>query len=96
MAMTSLTSPFTAESGRDCAVPFRYVNVFNNLTLFENVCHPRSVRGEKVPQPVATVARDKYVQAEVETILDRVGLLSQSHVAAQALSHGDQRSSRWR
>ncbi|MGO9567580.1 MAG: ABC transporter ATP-binding protein [Desulfomonilaceae bacterium] len=70
---------------------FQVVNVFSNLTLFENVAIPvLSVKG-KARSLLRLVVSDKDVQREVEKILDRVGLLSQSHVVAQALSHGDQR-----
>jgi ABC-type branched-subunit amino acid transport system ATPase component len=70
---------------------FQVVNVFSNLTLFENVAIPVLSVKRKARSLLRLVSSDKDVKGEVEKILDRVGLLSQSHVTAQALSHGDQR-----
>jgi ABC-type branched-subunit amino acid transport system ATPase component len=70
---------------------FQVVNVFNNLTLFENVAIPVLAVNRKARSMLRPVTGYKEVQGEVEKILDRVGLLDQSHVTAQALSHGDQR-----
>jgi branched-chain amino acid transport system ATP-binding protein len=70
---------------------FQVVNVFSNLTLFENVAIPVLSVKRKARSLFRLISSDKDVQEEVERILDRVGLLSQSHVVAQALSHGDQR-----
>jgi branched-chain amino acid transport system ATP-binding protein len=70
---------------------FQVVNVFSNLTLFENVAIPILSVKRKARSLLRLISNDKDVQAEVEKILDRVGLLSQSRVVAQALSHGDQR-----
>ena len=70
---------------------FQVVNVFSNLTLFENVAIPVLSVKKKARSMLRPVTGYKEVQGEVEKILDRVGLLDQSHVVAQALSHGDQR-----
>lgn len=70
---------------------FQVVNVFTNLTLFENVAIPVFVVERRSSRLLAAVTNDRAVGEEVEKILDRVGLLSQAHVAASALSHGDQR-----
>jgi len=70
---------------------FQVVNVFTNLTLFENVAIPVFVVERRASRLLAAVTNDSAVGEEVEKILDRVGLLSQAHVAASALSHGDQR-----
>jgi branched-chain amino acid transport system ATP-binding protein len=70
---------------------FQVVNVFGNLTLFENVAIPVLSVKKKARSMLRPVMGYKEVQGEVEKILDRVGLLDQSHVVAQALSHGDQR-----
>jgi branched-chain amino acid transport system ATP-binding protein len=67
------------------------VNVFSNLTLFENVAIPVLSVKKKARSMLRPVTGYKEVRDEVEKILDRVGLLDQSHVVAQALSHGDQR-----
>jgi ABC-type branched-subunit amino acid transport system ATPase component len=70
---------------------FQVVNVFSNLTLFENVAIPVLSVKRKARSMLRPVTGYKEVQVEVEKILERVGLLDQSHVAALALSHGDQR-----
>lgn len=70
---------------------FQVVNVFSNLTLFENVAIPVFVVERRASRLLSAVTNDKAVGEEVEKVLDRVGLLSQAHVAASALSHGDQR-----
>ena len=70
---------------------FQVVNVFTNLTLFENVAIPVLSVKKKARSMLRPVTGYKEVQGEVEKVLERVGLLDQSHVVAQALSHGDQR-----
>lgn len=70
---------------------FQVVNVFSNLTLFENVAIPVLSVKRKARSMLRPVTGYKEVQGEVERVLERVGLLDQSHVVAQALSHGDQR-----
>jgi branched-chain amino acid transport system ATP-binding protein len=70
---------------------FQVVNVFSNLTLFENVAIPvLAVRG-RAHRVLKPVTAHKEVQADVEKVLDRVGLADQAHMPARALSHGDQR-----
>jgi len=70
---------------------FQVVNVFPNLTVFENIQIPvLAVRGHarRVFRPVAG---ESGIEREVGGILERVGLLAQRHTPASALSHGDQR-----
>lgn len=70
---------------------FQVVNVFTNLTLFENVAIPALAVKRRAHSMLRQVTKDHEIHEEVEKVLDRVGLLSQAHVAAAALSHGDQR-----
>jgi branched-chain amino acid transport system ATP-binding protein len=70
---------------------FQVVNVFTNLTLFENVAIPVLAVKRRATSMLKRVTRDKDVQADVDQVLDRVGLVSQAHMMAAALSHGDQR-----
>lgn len=70
---------------------FQVVNVFANLTLFENVAIPALAAKKRAHSMLARITSDKEVQADVERVLDRVGLLDRAHMTAQALSHGDQR-----
>lgn len=70
---------------------FQVVNVFANLTLFENIAIPVFSVARRASRLLSAVTSDKSVKEEVDKVLERVGLLSQAHVAACALSHGDQR-----
>jgi branched-chain amino acid transport system ATP-binding protein len=66
-------------------------NVFNNLSLFENIAIPVLAVKGKSRSLFRSVRNDGSVQEEVNKVLDRIGLLEQSHVSASALSHGDRR-----
>ncbi|MBI4963655.1 MAG: ABC transporter ATP-binding protein [Desulfomonile tiedjei] len=70
---------------------FQVVNVFTNLTLFENIAIPSLAVRRRARSMLTRVTRDMEVRGDVEAILDRVGLGSQAHMTAAALSHGDQR-----
>jgi len=70
---------------------FQVVNVFTNLTLFENVAIPILAVRKRSTSLLRRVTRDNEVRADVEKVLERVGLVPQAHMTAAALSHGDQR-----
>ncbi|HMK36525.1 MAG TPA: ABC transporter ATP-binding protein [Desulfomonilaceae bacterium] len=70
---------------------FQVANVFGHLSLFENIAIPVLAVYRKAANFLRSVARDDEVRREVDKILERIGLLSQSHVPASALSHGDRR-----
>jgi branched-chain amino acid transport system ATP-binding protein len=70
---------------------FQVVNVFHNLTLFENVAIPIFSLKKRAHRMLKAVTSDIEVSADAERVLDRVGLLDQAQVPANALSHGDQR-----
>jgi ABC-type branched-subunit amino acid transport system ATPase component len=70
---------------------FQVVNVFTNLTLFENVAIPALAVKRRTHSMLRQVMKDYEIRREVEIVLDRVGLLTQADVTAAALSHGDQR-----
>ncbi|MDQ1239729.1 MAG: branched-chain amino acid transport system ATP-binding protein [Thermodesulfobacteriota bacterium] len=70
---------------------FQVANVFNNLSLFENIAIPVLAVKGKSRSLFRSVRNDGAVQEEVNKVLDRIGLLEQSHVSASALSHGDRR-----
>jgi branched-chain amino acid transport system ATP-binding protein len=70
---------------------FQVVNVFPELTVFNNIQIPALAirrRSRRVFQPVA---KEASIHREVEEILERVGLAKEAQTAASALSHGDQR-----
>ena len=68
---------------------YQVVNIFNRLTLFENVqVAVLSHRGKTFDlfRPAKTIAVD-----ETRRILDSVGLLDKAAMTSGALSHGDQK-----
>lgn len=70
---------------------FQVANVFTNLSLFENIAIPVLAVNGKARHFFSSVRRDKDVAQEVDRVLDHIGLLDKSNVAAAALSHGDRR-----
>jgi branched-chain amino acid transport system ATP-binding protein len=70
---------------------FQVANVFGNLSLFENMAIPVLALTGKARRFLKSVKNDKDVRAEVDEALNHIGLLDESHVSANALSHGDRR-----
>jgi branched-chain amino acid transport system ATP-binding protein len=70
---------------------FQVANVFGHLSLFENIAIPVLAVKRMARGFLKSVAKDNEVKLEVDKVLNRVGLLDQSHVPASALSHGDRR-----
>jgi len=70
---------------------FQVVNVFSNLSLFENVAIPIFALKKRAHRMLKAVTNDIEVSTDAERVLDRVGLLDQAQMPANALSHGDQR-----
>jgi branched-chain amino acid transport system ATP-binding protein len=70
---------------------FQVVNVFGNLTLFENLAIPVLALKGKARGMMRPVTSLKEVRKDVEKVLDQVGLSDQAYMAAKSLSHGDQR-----
>lgn len=70
---------------------FQVANVFGHLSLYENIAIPVLALEGKAKSFLRSVVKDGQVRKEVDKVLDRIGLLSQSHVSASALSHGDRR-----
>ena len=70
---------------------FQVVNVFPELTVFQNVEIPvlsQMGRARAIFRPVGS---EKEARAEVERVLEQVGLLERASSMANQLSHGDQR-----
>jgi len=70
---------------------FQVVNVFPDLTVFDNIQIPVLAvlkRGTRLFRPVS---REEEAREEVHRVLERVGLETRAHTLANALSHGDQR-----
>ena len=70
---------------------FQVVNVFPELTVFNNIQIPVLAVQKRATRLFRPVSREKEAQREVEQVLERVGLQTKAHIPANALSHGDQR-----
>jgi branched-chain amino acid transport system ATP-binding protein len=70
---------------------FQVVNIFPDLTVFDNVQIPVLAVHRRARRLFRPVAREAGVREEVRKVLDRVGLTAEAQTVAGALSHGDQR-----
>jgi len=70
---------------------FQVVDVFPDLTVFDNVQIPVLAVQRRARRLFHPVAKEAEVHKEVAEVLERVGLTSESQTVANALSHGDQR-----
>jgi branched-chain amino acid transport system ATP-binding protein len=70
---------------------FQIVNVFPQLTVFDNVQIPLLALRKRARRLFRAVAREKDVHQEAVKILSRIGLGREAKTLASALSHGDQR-----
>jgi branched-chain amino acid transport system ATP-binding protein len=70
---------------------FQVVNVFPELTVFDNIQIPVLAVQKRATRLFRSVSREKSVHKEVDQVLKRVGLENRAHILANALSHGDQR-----
>jgi branched-chain amino acid transport system ATP-binding protein len=70
---------------------FQVVNVFGNLTLFENMAIPVLALKGRSKGMIKSIARLKEVREHVEMVLTQVGLLDKAYMVARSLSHGDLR-----
>ncbi|MGC8657459.1 MAG: ABC transporter ATP-binding protein [Desulfomonilaceae bacterium] len=70
---------------------FQVVNVFGNLTVFENLAIPSLALKRHTGKIFKAVANLRDIHQDVENVLSEVGLLGQAYMVARSLSHGDQR-----
>lgn len=70
---------------------FQVVNVFPDLTVFENVEIPVLAAQGRSGRFFRALSKEKSVHHEVMQVLERVNLTAERHTFANALSHGDQR-----
>lgn len=70
---------------------FQVVNIFPELTVFDNIQIPVLAVRRRAGRLFRPVAREAGVRKEVSQVLDRVGLAAEAQTVAGALSHGDQR-----
>jgi ABC-type branched-subunit amino acid transport system ATPase component len=70
---------------------FQVVNVFPELSVFENVEIPVLSQMGRAKSMFRPVAAEREAKVEVEHVLEQVGLLERASFTANKLSHGDQR-----
>jgi len=70
---------------------FQVVDVFPELTVFENVEIPILAAQRRAWKMFGLVTNERSVHEEVMEILTKVGLDANADLLANALSHGDQR-----
>jgi len=70
---------------------FQVVNVFPELTVFDNIQIPVLTMLNRSRKLLRSIFKEKRAQLEVKGILEMIGLASESQTPASALSHGDQR-----
>ena len=70
---------------------FQVVNVFPELTVFNNLQIPVLTMLNRSRKLLRSIFKEKDAQMEVTEILQMIGLVSEAQTPASALSHGDQR-----
>ena len=70
---------------------FQLVNIFPELTVFDNLQLPALAIGNRTRHLFRSIRKEETVHAEVNQLLDRIGLRQEAQTVASALSHGDQR-----
>jgi branched-chain amino acid transport system ATP-binding protein len=70
---------------------FQVVNVFPELTVFDNIQIPVLTMNNRSRKLLRSIFREKDARREVKEILEMIGLASEAQTPASALSHGDQR-----
>ena len=70
---------------------FQVVNVFPDLSVFDNIQIPVLAVRKRAARLFRPVSGEKETHEEVHQVLERVGLENSARTLANALSHGDQR-----
>lgn len=70
---------------------FQVVNVFPELTVFDNIQIPALAVRNRSRRLFGSLAKETGVHREVNEILEMIGLASEAKTVASALSHGDER-----
>jgi branched-chain amino acid transport system ATP-binding protein len=70
---------------------FQVVNVFPELTVFDNIQIPVLTMRNRSRRMLQSIYKEKDVRREVNQTLQMIGLASEAQTTASALSHGDQR-----
>lgn len=70
---------------------FQVVNVFPELSVFDNVQIPVLARMKRAHLFFRPARKEEGVRKAVDALLEQIGLLERARTPASALSHGDQR-----
>ena len=70
---------------------FQVVNVFPELTVFDNILLPALAVRNRSRRLFGSLAKESAVNQEVNEILELIGLAAEARTTASALSHGDER-----
>jgi branched-chain amino acid transport system ATP-binding protein len=70
---------------------FQVVNVFPELTVFDNIQLPALAVRNRSRRLFGSLANESAVKHEVNEILELIGLAAEADTIASALSHGDER-----
>jgi branched-chain amino acid transport system ATP-binding protein len=70
---------------------FQVVNIFPELTVFENIQLPALAVRNRSRRLLSSLANETAVHREVNEILELIGLSAEAGTIASALSHGDER-----
>lgn len=70
---------------------FQVVNIFPELTVFENLMIPVLTMAGKSRTLFSPISKEAPSALKVEALLEKVGLNEKRNIVANALSHGDQR-----
>jgi len=70
---------------------FQVVNVFPELTVFDNIQLPTLAVRNRSRRLFGSLTKETAVHREVNEILELIGLSAESATIASALSHGDER-----
>jgi branched-chain amino acid transport system ATP-binding protein len=70
---------------------FQVVNVFPELSVFDNIQLPALAVGNRSRRLFGSLAYETEVHREVNEILELIGLAEEADTTASALSHGDER-----
>jgi branched-chain amino acid transport system ATP-binding protein len=70
---------------------FQITNIFNDMTVFDNVSIAAQTRFPHRTSIFSQVSRDRSISQEADAVLELIGLMPMKEKLARELSHGDQR-----
>ncbi len=70
---------------------FQLVNIFPEMSVFDNILLPALAIRNRTRRLFRSISKEVSVHAEVDRLLERIGLQQEARTVASSLSHGDQR-----